>query len=369
MPKKIVVACSLLALVTTLGFVIFGCGANSDTTTTTTTAPTVTIASAQVSAAKAGVLLASGGSSVGSSATTVGSAAGVKLMSVRALGGPPASFFTSLTTGTASIDGYLSPTSESVGGNMTPYMRLKTVGGDIVNGAFLANKKIGKWLTLEVEDIMGGTEGVIPNGMTVEVSSYVARYVAAYIAGANTHPFTNTTIFRPISTEADYMAWMFMYPSIEAGISTMAQFMPGAPSHIYMITPEVTNLDKIGGMEMKMVFSKSATGEITISVNTGPEGRPVAGIYSGASTLTTPAGSLEATMSMNFTADGPPSWLRVVGTTEAAPKYTVIVNMNPATMTATGEVLDSSGTRIGTLEGSSTGGNVYIGGSKEAFAL
>lgn len=344
--------------------IMLGCGQQTTTTTT------VTIASAQVDAAKTGVLLASGGASVGTSATGVGSAANVTLMSVKATqSGPPDSFFVSLLTGTASIDGYLSPTSESVGGNMTPYMRLKTKGGSLVNGAFLSNKKIAKMITVEVQAMMSAGEHQMPQGITAEVENYVSRYVTAY-KNSGVHPFNDQTIFRAVSTEADYMAWMFMYPgSMESGMSSMAQqYNPGAPSHVYTTTPEASTNDKIGAMEMKMVFSKSATGEIVLSVNTEPGGKPVTGTYSGTGTLTTPAGSMETTLSMGFSTDGPPTSVTLTGTTESTPAYTVKVYMCPMTMTATGEIF-SGGTRIGTLEGSPAGGRVYIGTSTEAFSF
>jgi hypothetical protein len=344
-----------------------GCGSSTSTTTTT-----VAVNSTEVNAAKAGVLVASGGASTGSSASGVGSAAGTKILSIRAAdSGPPASFFDPI-----SVDGYMLATTESVGGNMTPYIRLKTVGGVPVDRTFLASLKIAKWLTLEVQTIMNsGGSGRIPPGMTAEVISYAQRYVTAYIASSpiaanRTHPFSDATLFRIASTEADYMAWMFMYPSIEAGISQMAlNITSEAPSHVYMVTPEATNSQKIGGMQMKMVFAKSATGEITIDTNTDPDGKPIVGTYSGKGTLTTPIGSMETTMLITFNSAGPPSALKVVGTTETTPKYTVVVNMSPTTMTATGEVRNSAGTVIGTLEGTSTGGKVYVGTSSEAFSF
>lgn len=338
-----------------------GCGSSTSTTTTT-----VAVTSTEVNAAKAGVLVASGGSSTGSSASGVGSAAGAKIMSIRAAAdsGPPASFFSPI-----SADGYMLATTESVGGNLTPYMRLKTAGGDVVNSTFLSSKSIAKFLTLEVSNIMGAGEGQKAAGMDADIENYVARYVAAYIAGGNVHPFSNTTLFRAISTEADYMAWMFMFPSIEAGVSVMASHIPGGPSHLYMVTPEATDSQKIGGMDMKMVFAKSATGEIVLSVSTNTNGKPVAGTYSGRGTLTTPSCSLETTLLITFSSDGPPSALKVVGTTETTPKYTVVVNMSPTTMTATGEVRNSTGTVIGTLEGTNAGGKVYAGGSSEAFSF
>ncbi|MDD4178595.1 MAG: hypothetical protein PHH14_00890 [Candidatus Margulisbacteria bacterium] len=253
---------------------------------------------------------------------------------------------------------------------MTPYMRLKTVGGTIVNNDFVSTKKIGKWLTLEVQTIMTtGSPGSPPPGMDAEISNYISRYITAYIAGSNVHPFSNTTIFKPASTEAEYMAWMFMYPSIEAGISQMAASIPGAPSTIYMVTPEPTANDKIGSMDMKMVFSNSATGEVVLSVTCGSDGKPVAGTYSGSGTLQTPAGNMSTTLSMGFSASGPPSSVTLVGTTETAPITTVRIYMNPTTMSATGEVFDSSGTLLGTIEGSSSGGKVYIGGTSEAFTF
>jgi len=283
--------------------------------------------------------------------------------------GPPDSFFTDLST--IASDGYLSPTSESFGGNMTPYIRLKTVNGDTVNNDFVSALKIGKWLTLEVETIMTtGSPGTPPPGMDAEVTNYVSRYISAYIANGNAHPFNNATIFKPVSTEAEYMAWMFMYPSIEAGISDMASHISGSPTNtIYMVTPEPTAGDKIGSMDMKMVFTKSATGEIVLNVSCQSDGKPVAGTYSGSGTLQTPAGDMSTTLSMGFSTSGPPSSVTLVGTTETAPITTVRIYMNPTTMSATGEVFDSSGTLLGTIEGSSSGGKVYIGATSEAFTF
>jgi hypothetical protein len=360
--KKIAPFILLVAVCLLLILVIYGCGTSTQTATTTSTTA-ATVSATELGAAKTGVLVASGGSSVGSSATSVGSAAGARIMSIRPMaGGPPSSFFSPV-----SADGYMSPTSESIGGNMTPYMRLLTKGGDVVNAAFLAagNKKITKWLTLEVADIMGAGEGNSPAGMSAEVQSLVTRYAQYYLTNG-THPFNDSSFFRAISTEADYMAWMFMYPTIESSIS---RNLPGGVPHLYMATPEVTASQKIGGMQMKMVFANTATGEITLIVSTETQGKPISGTYSGRGTLTTAIGSLETTLIMGFTTDGPPSSLKVIGTTETTPKYTVIINMSPTTMTATGEVLDSGGTRIGTLEGTPTGGRVYIGASSEAFSF
>jgi len=360
--KKYMVLVLLVIGIVSLGFLL-GCGQSNETTTTTTSTTTttvVTITSTQVNAAKTGVLLASGGSSMGVSAATVGSSAGksVALSVKSSQAGPPDSFFTVDLLNSA--DGYLQPTTEAVRGNMTPYLKLYSKSGQGIYGAFLSGKTIAKFITVEVQSIFSSSPGSPPPGITEEVSYYISRYLAAQ------DPFGDPTIFRQISTEADYLCWAFIFPSMEAGVNSH----PGLPAHVYFTTPEANDDFKIGSMECKMVFSKAATGELSLFLPTAPGGKPISGTYGGSGELATPAGSMKVTLFMTFSADGPPTSVTFLGTTEATPKCTVIVYMNPATMSATGEVFDSSGTKIGTLEGSAAGGGkVYIGATSEAFSF
>lgn len=364
--KKCLFSALLVLSVASLGFLMYGCGGGTTTETATTTTTTVTLSSAQVDAAKTGVLLANGGSSMGVSAAAVGTAAGtnIKTSSVRSFNGaPPSGFFTeNLLT---SPDGYMRVTTEAAGGNMTPYLKLYTVGSDAIYGTFLNGKMIAKFITVEVQTLFSSGPDTAPPGITEEVSYYISRYLTAYHALGDNHPFTDGTIFRQINTMADYLAWAFMFPSMEAGVNS---HMPPGP-YIYFVTPEVIASNKIGAMECKMVFSKNITGEVKVLISTEPEGKPVAGSYSGSGKLTTPRGTLEATITLTHSTSGPPTAVTIIGTTESTPAYTVLVYMNPATGTATGEVRDSSGTKIGTLEGSAAGGKVYIGSTSETFTF
>jgi hypothetical protein len=352
--KNILIGAVLLF---SLGFMLFGCGSQNSTTTTTTTT-TLPIAAVEVSTAKTGVLLAGGGSTAGSSASGVSSATGSTVtFSVKAQeAGPPDTFFTyDLSTST---DGWLSPvTREAMGGNMRPYMRLRTVGGDIIANAFLTGKKIADLSPCTVELMMNGTPGTPPVGINTGITSFVTKFVA--------DP-ADPSLYINVRYMADYIAWAFMYPSMESGMASHGHPLPAGA---HLTTPEAGANDKIGTMDMRMVFSSFATGEVIISVPTEPGGRPNSGTYSGFGTLEASGVRLNSTVTMQFGASGPPSGVTITGTDEITGN-TVVVSFYPATMTGSGTLYNSTGTLIGTFEGSSSGGIYYkAGGSAEAFTF
>ncbi|MBI5700774.1 hypothetical protein HZC34_02860 [Candidatus Saganbacteria bacterium] len=362
------------ATTTTTSTTTTSTSSTSSTTTTTTTTTTVTISSTQVSAARAASILANGGSSAGTSTGTVGNASGtsvavsslsiLSINSIMALaaGGPPDSFFTPLPA-----DGYISPTTESLGGNMTPYIKLITVGGTTIDAAFLSGKKIAIIGTVDAKSILSGSPGSMPAGFNAGLMSFMDNFEGT---ASTQEAYASASIFHAITTEAEYLCWAFIFPSMESSIISAGGGAATSMNGKHLITPEVTASNKIGSMAVKMVFSKTATGEIVVNVNTAPTGRPTSGTYSGSGKLTTAVATLDAVMSMVFGSSGPPTSVTIIATTESSPAITVSVSMNPSTGgLPSGSLFNSAGTLIGTLEATSSGGRVYIGNTSEAFSF
>jgi hypothetical protein len=375
--KKYLVPALLVICVVSLGF-MFGCGSSTSTTTTTTTT-TVTISDAQLSTAKSGVLIASGGAAIGVSSTAVGGAAGtspaassVKSTWLRGfMGTPPPAFFTfDLTTIT---DGYFTPSGTELGGNMQPYIRLHTIGGDIVTGTYLSNKKIADLTPCSVEAIFAGSPTVPPVGLpgpTGGMANFVNNWIAASSGGSNpTGAYTSSTVYYPIKYMGDYLCWAYIYPTIEAKVNAGTQPFPYPAMHLN--TPEAVNNDKIASLDSKMVFSNTATGELVLNMTCLPDGRVAVGDYYGSGKIMTRVSTMDVTAGLHFdTAGEPPYLVTFIGTNETDPLYTVVVNItSPEVGTGTGTIYDNTGAVVGTLTAAPGGGSVTIGGTTEVFTF
>ena len=359
--KKYLVSALLVICVVSLGF-MFGCGSSTSTTTTTTTT-TVTISDAQLSTAKSGVLIASGGASIGVASTAVGGAAGtsptassVKSTWLRGfMGTPPPAFFTfDLTTST---NGYFTPSGTELGGNMQPYIRLHTIGGNLVNGDYLTTteggvKKIADLSPCSVEAIFAGSPTVAPVGITEGMNNFMAKYLA-----------DPATAYTPIIYMGDYLCWAYIYPTMEA-----THPLPGG---VHLTTPLAGNPDKIASLDSKMVFSNTATGELVLNMTCLPDGRVAVGDYYGSGKIMTRVSTMDVTAGLHFdTAGEPPYLVTFIGTNEAPPLYTVVVNItSPEVGTGTGTIYDNTGAVVGTLTAAPGGGSVTIGATTEIFTF
>lgn len=379
--KKGLVFVALMIGLFVMSFVIFGCGTSTSTTTTTTG----TVAAAPGATAKAGVLIASGGASIGVAATTVGGSAGnspavagIRSTWLKAfLGNPPPAFFTlDMTTGTASVDGYFNPMSTPpLGGKMTPYIRLNTVGGDTVKGTYFSGKSIANFSTYcSVEAIFAGGPTTKPVGIDDGMHYFITSWENASAGGSNpSGAYVSSTCYTPIKYMGDYLCWAYIYPTIEAKAKALSG-QKQLPANANMTTPEAGPNDLIASIDNKMVFSNVVTGEIVINMKCLTDGRTKVGTYSGTGTLITPVATMDVTDSLTFdTAGNPPSLVTIVATNETAPLYTTIVYItNPSTGVGTGEIWDNSAspaTLVGTLTSSSTGGTVTVGATTETFTF
>jgi hypothetical protein len=274
-----------------------------------------------------------------------------------------------LTTGTASVDGYFSPITTSVlGGNMSPYIRLNTVGGVVVKGTYLSGKKIADLSPCSVEAIFAGSPTEKPAGIDTGITSFIANWMAVTTGGTNPSAgYSSSTLFTGLKYMSDYLCWAYIYPTMESGMANIS----GWPASAHITTPEAGTTDKIKSMDCKMVFANVVTGEIVVNIACETDGRPSVGTYSGTGKLTTPVATMDVTASLVFpTAGSPPSSVTLVGTNETAPLYTVIVEItDPAAGTGTGKILDSNGTQIATLEASASGGKVTVSGTSETFTF
>ncbi len=352
--KKIIVAI-VLALVVILAAFFMGCGSSSSSTTTTTV-------STELNTAKAGATIGSGSVSVGNTAGGIGTAAGTTVAAssiIQSVGafesGPPTSFFSvNIRTGSASADGYVQGTSEAAGGNVVPYIRMYTQGGDLIAGTFLNNKKIATLEGVTVQDFM------TQSASQAQISTAIQTFATSFLASSD--PYNDDDLFFQINTYADYMSWAFIYPGMGAAVGQGVTFT----------TPEATTANKIGSMECKMVFQNSISGNLIVNIPVSTEGSPLDGAATGSGTLTTtgtPPITIEATAALTF-ADGEPTNITISGTT--VPEGNLLsVTMNANTGIGTGILSDESGTTLGTFESTATGGTFYPadGSAAEEFTL
>jgi len=352
--KKMLII-SVLVLIVSLAVIFIGCGQSGSSSTTTTTI------SSELNTAKAGAIIGRGGVSAGNSAGGIGTAAGTTVTAssiIQSVGtfdsGPPSDFFTvNIRTGSASADGYVQATTEAAGGNVVPYIRMYSQGGDLIAGTFLNNKKIASLEGVTLQDLMN--QNVSNSQMQTAIQSFVGSFTA------EADPYNSSDLFVQINTYADYMAWAFIYPGF-------GNFTPG----INFTTPETTSTNKIGSMECKMVFQNSISGNLVVTIPVSTEGQPLDGTASGGGTLTTSGSNpitIEATAAMLF-ADGDPSSITISGTT--VPEGNILsVTMDPNTGIGTGILSDESSVLLGTFEVTATGGTFYPadGSAAEDFTL
>jgi|GEM_PF-3107814 hypothetical protein len=344
----------------------YGCGSTSScsTTTTTTTLPTVDY----LETAKGSAVIACGTSFVGQSATQIGGSAvsGALVYNVTAFSGPPDGFFATLPS-----DGYVTLSAEAVGGNMVPKMALITNGGVKITPSALTNKRIASFESHGMTVRQQMCNELTDEQRQAAIISWVNAYTAEVAALLDPYR-SSSTLYRNLVTLADYSAWSYMYPSMESGFATS----PFWPAGCHIITPEVTQAEKVGSMECKMTFSGSVTGEITIILATDGSGdpKPMVGTYSSSANLLLPnRNTLEATASLSIVQSGAhdvaPSTITIAGITTPE-GVRVAISLNPITGTGTGVLSNEAGVRIATMEVNALGGTLYFDtGSTESFTF
>jgi len=275
------------------------------------------------------------------------------------MGNPPPAFFTQDMT--ASTDGYFNPlATPAYNGKMTPYIRLRTVTGEVITGAFFTGKKIADFSPYcSVEAIFAGSPTQAPVGISNGMQSFMTKWNAS-----------QSSAYASIKYMGDYLCWAYIYPTIEAKANASSHPLGSAR----LTTPLAANNDKIGSMDNKMVFSGEVTGALLVNVPCELDGRAKLGTTSGYGTLTTAVSTMDVTTSLTFTVLGdPPTLVTVVATNEASPFYTTKVYItSPTTGVGTGEIWDYStppGTQVGTLSSSASGGSVTIGATTETFTF
>jgi hypothetical protein len=335
---------SFLLLLSVTAIVLYGCGQSTSTSTTSGT-----VAPAQSQTAQSSVLMASG-------AAQAGVAASIHATSVRAMvGNPPPGLFTQdMTTGTTSADGYFTPLATPLfSGKLTPYIRFINRGGEVINGSFFSGKQLADLSPCTVESVFAGGPSSPPYRIATGIQN-----------------FKNNQTYNSIKYMADYLAWAYIYPTMETSIRSHFSL----PSNIHLTSPQAVNTDKILAMDNKMVYSGLITGEIVVRVSCEVSGQASIGTYSGSGTLETPVGDMNVTTSLTFTVLGnPPSLVTVTATNETTPFYTTIVYVtSPTTGVGTGEIWDysvSPAVKIGTLSTTSSGGTVTVGATTETITF
>lgn len=346
-----------IALIVFLGLVS-GCGQVAPSSTTTTT----TVGSTNLDAAKGGALAAVGGAAGGNSTTIVGATAGTSVTTssirggyVSSRSGPPDSFLT--TDLSASTTGWVLGTTESVGGNVTPYIRLYTKGGTLVTGSFFTDKKIADLSPMTLAGLLSSVPGTKPTGM----DDGIVHFITDYLSGG-----VSTDAYVSINTLAGYIAWAFIYPTMDARLVSA----PGWPAGAHTTTPQVTANDMIGSMECKMVFTKTAnaTGEVVIGMAVDTSGKPTDGNNTGTGVLYTPRTAMDVTIVLTVL-NNSPSTMTFTGVTRETPKRTITLTVNPSTNSGSGKLYDENGVEIGTITFTAAGGSVTVGGVTEAFTF
>lgn len=350
---------SILVLVLFVSYaMVVGCGKVAPSSTPT---PTPTVVSTELDAAKGGALAAVGGAAGGSSTTLVGASSNstvttssIRGRSIWAHSGPPDSWFD--TDLSSSTTGWVLATTESIGGNVTPYMRLFTKNGDLVTGSFINSKKIADFSPATLQGIMTSGPGAAPTGLLTGIGNFIAAYSSPPSSDA----------YASINTIAGYLAWAFIYPTMEASLVSV----PGWPAGAHTTTPQPTANDKIGSMEVKMVFTKttSATGEIMMGMTVDETGKPVDGTNTGTGVLYTPKSTMDVTQVMTFV-DNTPTTMTFTGVTRGTPQRTIVLTINPLTGSGSGILKDENGVEIGTITFTSAGGSLTMGGVTEAFTF
>jgi hypothetical protein len=331
----------------------------STTTTTTSTTPT-TMPQAYVDISKTGAAAANAASDVGGLAGNMGdglsnmSASSVKAMAVNVL--PPESFFdVDLLTGPASIDGFVLATSEAAGGNVAPYVRYWTVGGDLVAEAYLKGKRIAVFTGITLRDIfLGNVSGAT---WTTAIGTWAGTYGALIPNQYN----PGSPLFTTVSNEVDYLAYAYIYPSVEATAGG------GLPAGAHFTTIEAGATDKVATMECKLEFSNIATGEMSLNIPINTMGAPADGDATGTGTIYAAGYALDSSLLLGFLS-GQPTTVNFNASVTPG-DYVVDLTVNPLTGVGTGELYDDTGTLIGTMEVNATGGTVYVGGTSEAFTF
>ena len=289
---------------------VAGCGKE----TTTSTADNAAIATAM-----AGAMIMAGSSSVSTTAGDVGDAAGteVTISSIKTLAGEmPSSFL--ITDMTNNTDGWLQVTANVIGG-ATPWVRMYTQGGDLINGAYLNGNKLAILGTFDWDDFFDA-QGE-PPGLAAGIQSFIL----------------NQTYYQ-ITTMAEYMAWAFMADDITTRVQ---QDHPNAPA---FSTPQATSANLIAAMHCKVVFSN---GTVTFNITVDPSdggGKPADATNTGSGSITvTYEGTnytFACTMSVTFV-DGDPTAMTLTGTDSATGYYLEMTGV-PSTGVGSGTVYTDS---------------------------
>ncbi len=296
------------------------------TTTTSTTTTTVAVSSDLVNKSKAGAMFASSGNGMASVASssqapTISSASA---LDVSATGGPPDTFYATLTDS----NGYV--TVEGFHASETVKVRYIMKGGSAVTPLFLSTKAIAILGDFDWDSMFTGS-GTSPS--LAQVTSFISAQT-----------------YSTLESITNYMNWAWTAGLVEAGFRVGGASIP-ASLHFTNPTPEAS--EQVSTMEGVVTLANDVTGIMTMNISVKSEddyGMPTSATGSG--TIEVGGVTLDATMEVTFTSSGANESLSVTGTT--SDNHTVTINCI-ADGSGTGTIKNNTGTIVATMEISASG--------------
>ncbi len=343
--------------------ILFGCGSSTSTPATTTTTTLSSGAKAGDSAYDA-VKAVSGVSGV---ASTTGSLTGVAPSSFSALSvkasstTPPDAFFAPMPS-----SGWITIEGAGLVSGETLQIRMYTRSGQVINSTYLAGRKIATFEGYSWNNLMSP-----PSGPPTAFFSAIYLWLThspAWVPGdpmAAADFYSDATKFRSPSSFWDYIVWAHIAsnPSTEAALNPAYVYYPdynfgAAPpraplaSYPRLGTPEATSDDHIGSQEAHVTGTHpdGSTIDMTQTVSTDADGRPVSATGSGTMTRSDGVVMTINSMTMNFSAGSPTGGTMDI--TVGAPDNLHIVMTMTATGAASGDIYTtntSPETKIGTV--------------------
>lgn len=370
---------------------LYGCGttgggdAATTTTATTSTSTTSTTSGASATALKqqaaSAALIVKGSSSIGTAIGAMGASGvvGASIFNVNAFSGAsdmPDQFWTlnMVNTTEARIPVTFGGTMASI---ISGSMQFRLQNGNLLYGGRVASTegqyhkiaKLGTYEagTTEVYAIVDAGMGPTPAWMLAALNIFTAECQAAVAADPSHLPSTayasSECFFQSISTIGEYIGWATILPST-FNLHYLSQ------SAVKITTPEATLAqNRLATIEAFLVFNAPITGEASFLIDTRTQeagGCPKAGTYLDTATILTPAGTIEATVSMIFGSTTLSSiGLSGVVTPEG---NTIYATMNSTGTSGTVILSSEAGVTLGTGEVSTAGVTWYpVGGSAEVI--
>lgn len=290
------------------------------------------VSSQLVNQAKAGAFVAGSGNNLADAASSVSTSvggAGIGGTSVKAVSGPPSTFFSAIPT-----DGYVQVTAFHASENVK--VRYITKDGTPVTASYISDKSIAKLGDFNWDNSATGSRPTPAQALA----------------------FANSPSYEALASVFDYIAWSHIAGQMEEGFrsnSALATLL--GTNHLTSPSPEAN--DRAGSMEGVVTisgggFSGSLIMNLALSTSEDEYAMPVSAAGSGVITVeATPPVTLDSSMVVTFTSEGSNESLTLTGTTPDG--YSVSVTCgSPESETVsdgsgTGTIRDAAGTQVATI--------------------